>query len=71
MAPDFYTDKAKGYDRKVDIWAFGMCVLEMATMEVPYYAEFGNNEQEVQRAVKFVCEDIVNIDAVRGSCHVP
>lgn len=24
-------------------------------MEVPYQAEFGNNEQEVERAVKFVC----------------
>jgi len=33
MAPDFYEEK---YNEKVDIWAFGLCVLEMATLEYPY-----------------------------------
>eukprot|EP01090_Pellita_catalonica_P019007 TRINITY_DN630_c0_g1_i2.p1 TRINITY_DN630_c0_g1~~TRINITY_DN630_c0_g1_i2.p1 ORF type:complete len:520 (-),score=80.58 TRINITY_DN630_c0_g1_i2:169-1497(-) len=33
MAPEFYDEK---YDHKVDIWAFGLSVLEMATMEYPF-----------------------------------
>mmetsp|Transcript_610 Transcript_610/g.1821 ORF Transcript_610/g.1821 Transcript_610/m.1821 type:complete len:1020 (-) Transcript_610:1814-4873(-) len=33
MAPDFYTET---YDEKVDIWAFGMCVLELVTLDYPY-----------------------------------
>jgi len=34
MAPEMYDEK---YDIKVDIWAFGMCVLEMTTGYTPYY----------------------------------
>ena len=34
MAPEMYEEK---YDFKVDLWAFGMCVLEMATGYIPYY----------------------------------
>ena len=33
MAPEYYEEV---YDEKVDIWAFGMCLLEMATLEYPY-----------------------------------
>ncbi|RHY28794.1 hypothetical protein DYB32_005700 [Aphanomyces invadans] len=33
MAPELYDEN---YDEKVDIYAFGMCVLEMVTKEVPY-----------------------------------
>merc|ERR1711916_272221 len=33
MAPEFYTED---YDEKVDIWAFGMAVYEMVTLELPY-----------------------------------
>ncbi|OQS04703.1 serine/threonine protein kinase [Thraustotheca clavata] len=33
MAPELYDEN---YDEKVDIYAFGMCVLEMITQEVPY-----------------------------------
>jgi hypothetical protein len=33
MAPEYYEEK---YDEKVDIWAFGMSVLEMATMDYPF-----------------------------------
>lgn len=69
MAPDYYKD-GKGYDRKVDIWAFGLCVLEMATMEVPYQAEFGDNQEEVQRAVKFVSHFWV-FSHIRESCLTP
>jgi serine/threonine protein kinase len=33
MAPEYYEEV---YDEKVDIWAFGMCLLEMATLEYPF-----------------------------------
>ncbi|OQR93958.1 serine/threonine protein kinase [Achlya hypogyna] len=41
MAPELYDEN---YDEKVDIYAFGMCVLEMITQEVPY-AECTNPAQ--------------------------
>ncbi|RUP19793.1 hypothetical protein BC936DRAFT_139289 [Jimgerdemannia flammicorona] len=34
MAPEMYEEK--GYTEKVDIYAFGMCLLEMVTGEYPY-----------------------------------
>jgi WNK lysine deficient protein kinase len=34
MAPEMYEEK--GYNEKVDIYAFGMCLLEMITGEYPY-----------------------------------
>lgn len=34
MAPEMYDEK---YDESVDIYAFGMCLLEMATGEYPYH----------------------------------
>lgn len=34
MAPDLYEDKP--YDYKVDIYAFGMCMLEIFTKDIPY-----------------------------------
>lgn len=33
MAPEFYDEN---YGTRVDIYAFGMCVLEMITDETPY-----------------------------------
>lgn len=33
MAPEMYEEK---YNEAVDIYAFGMCILEMATFEYPY-----------------------------------
>lgn len=33
MAPEMYEEK---YDEAVDVYAFGMCMLEMATSEYPY-----------------------------------
>jgi len=35
MAPEFY-DENVHYTFKVDIYAFGMCLLEMITQETPY-----------------------------------
>ena len=34
MAPDMYEESS--YDEKVDIYAFGMCMLEIFTQEIPY-----------------------------------
>lgn len=34
MAPEMYEEK--GYNEKVDTYAFGMCLLEMVTGEYPY-----------------------------------
>ncbi|XP_008435521.1 serine/threonine-protein kinase WNK4 isoform X2 [Poecilia reticulata] len=34
MAPEMYEEK---YDEAVDVYALGMCILEMATSEYPYY----------------------------------
>lgn len=33
MAPEMYEEK---YNEAVDVYAFGMCILEMATSEYPY-----------------------------------
>lgn len=33
MAPEMYDEH---YDESVDVYAFGMCMLEMATSEYPY-----------------------------------
>jgi WNK lysine deficient protein kinase len=33
MAPEMYDEV---YNEKVDIYAFGMCMLELATLEYPY-----------------------------------
>uniref|UniRef100_A0A8C8RD11 Serine/threonine-protein kinase WNK4 n=1 Tax=Pelusios castaneus TaxID=367368 RepID=A0A8C8RD11_9SAUR len=41
MAPEMYEEK---YDEAVDVYAFGMCMLEMATSEYPY-AECQNAAQ--------------------------
>ena len=33
MAPEMYEEQ---YDEGIDVYAFGMCMLEMATSEYPY-----------------------------------
>ena len=50
MAPDFYTET---YDEKVDIWAFGMCVLELVTLDYPYSE--CENAAQIFRLVTNVC----------------
>ncbi|RIA94927.1 kinase-like domain-containing protein [Glomus cerebriforme] len=52
MAPEMYEEK--GYNEKVDIYAFGMCLLEMVTGEYPY-GECKNAAQiykKVSQAIK-------------------
>ncbi|KAI8149341.1 kinase-like domain-containing protein [Fennellomyces sp. T-0311] len=55
MAPEMYEEQ--GYSEKVDIYAFGMCLLEMATGEYPY-GECRNPAQiykKVSAGVKPAC----------------
>lgn len=33
MAPELYDEE---YDDRVDVYSFGMCLLELATLEYPY-----------------------------------
>jgi serine/threonine protein kinase len=53
MAPEYYGDN--GYQWEVDIWGFGMCVIEMATLAIPYSEEFGNSVDAIKEAVRNVC----------------
>lgn len=55
MAPEMYEER--GYSEKVDIYAFGMCILEMVTGEYPY-AECKNAAQiykKVTQGIKPEC----------------
>lgn len=56
MAPEMYEEH---YDESVDVYAFGMCMLEMATSEYPY-AECHNAAQIYKR-----------VTTVSGCFHVP
>jgi WNK lysine deficient protein kinase len=49
MAPDLYEEAA--YDEKVDIYAFGMCLLEILTKEIPY-RECNNPAQIYKKVMK-------------------
>jgi WNK lysine deficient protein kinase len=47
MAPDMYEEES--YDEKVDIYAFGMCLLEIFTKEIPY--QECNNPAQIYKKV--------------------
>lgn len=51
MAPEMYEEK---YDEAVDVYAFGMCILEMATSEYPYSE--CQNAAQIYRKVTSVSE---------------
>lgn len=55
MAPEMYEEH---YDESVDVYAFGMCMLEMATSEYPYSE--CQNAAQIYRKVTSV-SDIFNI----------
>jgi len=37
LAPEVIQGKGKHFDEKADIWSFGMVLLEMVTLQVPYH----------------------------------
>lgn len=56
MAPEMYEEH---YDEAVDVYAFGMCMLEMATSEYPYSecqnaAQIYRKVTSVSHAVQFI-----------------
>jgi len=53
MAPEMYEEH---YDEGVDVYAFGMCMLEMATAEYPY--KECSNAAQIYRKVTAVCRVI-------------
>jgi WNK lysine deficient protein kinase len=74
MAPEMYDEK--GYSEKVDIYAFGMCLLEMATGQYPY-SECKNAAQiykKVSQGLKPDCLALVEDKetlAVINACLAP
>lgn len=50
MAPEMYEER---YDESVDVYAFGMCMLEMASGEYPYME--CQNPAQIYRRVTSVC----------------
>jgi serine/threonine protein kinase len=50
MAPEMYDER---YDEKVDIYAFGMCMVEMSTGEYPYNE--CQNAAQIFKRVTRVC----------------
>ncbi|DBA01866.1 TPA: hypothetical protein N0F65_006014 [Lagenidium giganteum] len=78
MAPELYDES---YDEKVDIYAFGMCVLEMVTKEVPYsecinpaqiYKKVtaGIRPKGLQRIVSQAAKDFIELCLSRGNGEI-
>ncbi|KAI2649723.1 Serine/threonine-protein kinase WNK3 [Labeo rohita] len=61
MAPEMYEEH---YDESVDVYAFGMCMLEMATSEYPY-SECQNAAQIYRKGIKPASFDKVNDPEVK------
>ncbi|CDS13028.1 hypothetical protein LRAMOSA05212 [Lichtheimia ramosa] len=57
MAPEMYEER--GYSVKVDIYAFGMCLLEMVTGEYPY-AECTNAAQVYKKVSQHIKPESLN-----------
>jgi serine/threonine protein kinase len=66
MAPEMYEDD--GYDEKVDIYAFGMCLLEMITKEIPYNecGGVGHLYKNVSQGIKPECLEKVKNEMARS-----
>lgn len=67
MAPEMYEEH---YDESVDVYAFGMCMLEMATSEYPY-SECQNAAQIYRKVTSVslsecntccICSDALYVD---------
>lgn len=59
MAPEMYEEH---YDEAVDVYAFGMCMLEMATSEYPYSE--CQNAAQIYRKVTSVSPDTVQFSSL-------
>ena len=54
MAPEMYEER---YDESVDVYAFGMCMLEMVTLEYPYME--CQNAAQIYKRVTQVKHDVL------------
>uniref|UniRef100_A0A4W4EE63 Protein kinase domain-containing protein n=1 Tax=Electrophorus electricus TaxID=8005 RepID=A0A4W4EE63_ELEEL len=62
MAPEMYEEH---YDEAVDVYAFGMCMLEMATSEYPY-SECQNAAQIYRKVTSVSCHGYYSVSAIAG-----
>lgn len=56
MAPELYDEE---YNELVDIYSFGLCLLEMVTLEYPYSE--CKNPAQIYRKVTLVCLPVLVI----------
>lgn len=64
MAPELYEEK---YNELVDIYSFGMCILEMVTFEYPYSE--CKNPVQIYKKVSSVSSAIVCLSICPSSCY--
>lgn len=64
MAPELYEED---YDELVDIYAFGMCLLELVTLEYPYME--CTNAAQIYKKVTAVSSVRVFLHCWPGSAH--
>lgn len=72
MAPEMYEEH---YDESVDVYAFGMCMLEMATSEYPY-SECQNAAQIYRKVTSvslFDCMTLIKVGSFKcdPNCQDP
>lgn len=65
MAPEMYEEH---YDESVDVYAFGMCMLEMATSEYPY-SECQNAAQIYRKVTSVSLFMNLNLKIIIGWIH--
>mmetsp|Transcript_21251 Transcript_21251/g.42565 ORF Transcript_21251/g.42565 Transcript_21251/m.42565 type:complete len:960 (+) Transcript_21251:446-3325(+) len=65
MAPELYDEN---YDEKIDIYAFGMCLLEMVTKENPYI-ECANAAQVYKKVINTILPNNINRIPNEGFCE--
>ena len=66
MAPEMYDEH---YDEGVDVYAFGMCMLEMATSEYPY-SECTGPAQIYKKVVNVSQAGLLTERQGLGSCQI-
>lgn len=64
MAPEIYEE---AYNELVDIYSFGMCILEMVTFEYPYSE--CNNPAQIYKKVISVMEHSLDVSSIVSSCR--
>ena len=66
MAPELYDEE---YDDRVDVYSFGMCLLELATLEYPYSE--CRNAAQIYRKVSLVRLAHASVCTAAANCSGP